>query len=84
MHECIARFSNETARLRKIGRLSVVPISEHIVESSLDFVTRYHIYQADALQISSALETQCNAFFTGDQKLHSVTLSVGLNSSYLG
>jgi predicted nucleic acid-binding protein len=84
MHEGVSRFSNETARLRKIGRLSVVPISERIVEGSWDFVTKYHIYQADALQISSALETKCNEFFTGDQKLHSVTLSEGLNSSYLG
>lgn len=83
MNEAISRFSDETSRLRRIGRLMVIPISQKVIESSWAFVTKYHIYQADALQISSALEAKCKEFFTGDERLHSVSVSSGLNSIYL-
>jgi predicted nucleic acid-binding protein len=80
----MSRFSDETRRLRKIGMVRIIPLSERIIEDSWDFVIKYHIYAADALQITSALEVRCNEFYTGDERLHTVTLSSGLKSVYLG
>jgi predicted nucleic acid-binding protein len=84
LNEVMGRFSDETARLRKIGRIRIVTLSESIMESSWDVVIKHHIYVADAIQITSAIEAGCNEFYTGDEKLHKIALSSGLNSIYLG
>ena len=84
LNTVMSRFSDETRRLRKIGMVRIIPLSERIIEDSWDFVIKYHIYAADALQITSALEVRCNEFYTGDEKLHKLALSSGLNSFYLG
>ena len=84
LNTVMSRFSDETRRLRKIGMVRIIPLSDRIIEGSWDFVIKYHIYAADALQITSALEVGCNEFYTGDERLHTVTLSSGLKSVYLG
>ena len=84
LDEVMGRFSNETARLKKISRLRIITLSESILESSWDVVIKHHIYVADALQITSAIEVGCNEFYTGDENLHKLALSSGLNSIYLG
>ena len=84
LDEVMGRFSNETARLKKISRMRIITLSESILESSWDIVIKHHVYVADALQITSAIEVGCNEFYTGDEKLHKLALSSGLNSIYLG
>ena len=84
LDEVMDRFSNETARLKKIGRIRIITLSERLLESSWDVVIKHHTYVADALQITSAIEVGCNEFYTGDEKLHKLALSLGLNSIYLG
>ncbi|MCL4346146.1 MAG: type II toxin-antitoxin system VapC family toxin [Candidatus Thermoplasmatota archaeon] len=84
LDEVMGRFSNETARLKKISRMRIITLSESVLESSWDVVIKHHIYVADALQITSAIEAGCNEFYTGDEKLHKLALSSGLNSFYLG
>ncbi len=84
LNEVMGRFSNETARLKKIDRIRIITLSESILESSWDVVIKHHIYVANALQIISAIEVGCNEFYTGDEKLHKLALSSGLNSIYLG
>ena len=84
LDEVMTRFSNETAGLKKISRIRIITLSERIMEASWDVVTRNHIYVADALQITSAVEVGCKEFYTGDEKLHNLALSSGLNSIYLG
>ena len=84
LDEVMGRFSNETARLKKISRLRIITLSESILESSWDVVIKHHIYVADALQIASAIEVGSNDFYTGDENLHKIALSHDLNSIYLG
>ena len=84
LNEVMGRFSNETARLKKISRIRIISLSERILESSWDVVIKHHIYLADALQITSAIEVGCQEFYTGDKKLHVLALSLDLNSIYLG
>ena len=84
LDEAMGRFSNETARLKKISRIRIITMSEKLLESSWDIVIKHHIYVADALQIVSAIEVGCNEFYTGDERLHKLALSSGLNSTYLG
>ena len=84
LDEVMDRFSNETARLKRLSRIRIITLSESILESSWDVVIKHHIYVADALQITSAIEVGCNEFYTGDERLHKLALSSGLNSIYLG
>ncbi len=84
LDEIMGIFSNETSRLRKIGRIRIIILSESLMESSWDVVIKHHMYAADALQITSAIKVGCNEFYTGDEKLHKVALSSGLNSIYFG
>ncbi len=50
-----------------------------LLETSL--LEKYHIYQADALQIVSAKIIGATQFFTGDKKLHEIANKEGLNST---
>ncbi len=84
LDEVMDRFSNETARLKKISRIRIITLSESILKSSWDVVIKHHIYVTDALQITSAIEVGCNEFYTGDENLHKLALASGLNSIYLG
>ncbi len=83
LDEVMSRFSSETARLKKISRIKIIVLSESVMESSWDVIIKHHVYAADALQITSAIEVGCNKFYTGDKNLHKVALSSGLNSIYL-
>lgn len=84
LREVLDRFADETVRLRKIGRLRVIPMTERIIEKSWDLITDQHIYAADAVQIVSAVDSNCEEFFTGDRRLHSVGLFSGLDSQFVG
>ncbi|MGP6207714.1 type II toxin-antitoxin system VapC family toxin [Cuniculiplasma sp. SKW3] len=84
LDEVMDRFSNETMRLKKISRMRMITLSESLLESSWDVVIKRRICVTDALQITSTIEAECNEFYTGDEKLHKLALSSGLNSFYLG
>ncbi|BCS92545.1 hypothetical protein [Metallosphaera javensis (ex Sakai et al. 2022)] len=45
---------------------------------------KYHIYEADALQISSARYSSSSQFLTGDMRLKEVASREGLKPVYLG
>jgi len=47
-------------------------------------IEKHHIYEADAIQITSAKYVKSVEFLTGDRRLHEVALKEGLKSRYLG
>jgi len=78
------RFLAETIRLVRLGMLLIIGMQRSILRDSWRLVERYHIYQADALQVASAKNVKAEQFFVADRKLHEVALKEGLNSAYLG
>jgi len=54
----------ETARLARLGVLSVAPLRAGLVRRAWDLLLRYHLYQADALQIASAVDTRSDLVLT--------------------
>lgn len=78
------RFLLETRRLVKLGPLVIVPLKTRILRNSWDLVEKYHIYEADAVQIASAKHVNASKFLTGDKQLHEIAVNEGLNSVYLG
>lgn len=75
-----ARFLSEVLRMKRLGILKVIPVYGSILAESWQLVEKYHIYQADALQILSAKRVNASEFYTADKSLNDVALSEGLNS----
>ena len=78
------RFMAETRRMVRLGALLVVPLSGRVVAESWRLIEKYHIYQADAVQLVSAKKVACKEFVTGDKELHQAALSEGLRSVCIG
>jgi predicted nucleic acid-binding protein len=70
--------------MMKLKLLVIVPLKAKILFESWRIIEKYPIYQADALQIITAKHISCSEFITGDEELHEIALSEGLNSKYLG
>lgn len=79
-----ARFLLEVRRMLKLGILTIVPVKLRVLKKCWALVEKYHIYQADAIQVVSATLVNASSFVTGDRRLHEVALAEGLNSTYLG
>ncbi|MEM1611334.1 MAG: type II toxin-antitoxin system VapC family toxin [Sulfolobales archaeon] len=78
------QFIEETIRFLKLGVLRLIPIRSKLLAQTWKLIERYHIYEADALQIVSAKLINAQEFYTGDQKLYEVAIKEGLNSRLLG
>jgi predicted nucleic acid-binding protein len=77
------RFLLETKRLVRLELLSIAPLRGRVLVESWRIIEKYHVYQADALQIATAKHVTCANFLTGDARLHDVALREGLKSTYL-
>lgn len=49
--------------------LKVIPVKASIIAKTWSLVEKYHVYQADALQIVSAREAGTSQLYTADQVL---------------
>ena len=78
------RLLAETRRLAKLGILFLVPVRMKLLVESWRLPEKYHVYEADALQIASAKYARADRFLTGDERVHEIAQSEGLNSTYLG
>ncbi|MFZ8823896.1 MAG: hypothetical protein ACO2O0_07090 [Desulfurococcales archaeon] len=61
------RFLLETRRMTRIGLILIVPIKISILRDSWRLIVKHHIYEARALQISSAKYIGASQFLTGDK-----------------
>ncbi|AMQ18117.1 type II toxin-antitoxin system VapC family toxin [Thermococcus peptonophilus] len=77
-------FLAEVKRFTRLGVLEIVPVHSLLLADAWKLVEKYHIYQADALQIVSAKRVNASEFYTADKRLHSAALNEGLNSKLLG
>ncbi|MEM3360120.1 MAG: hypothetical protein QXV85_02765 [Candidatus Bathyarchaeia archaeon] len=57
----------ETLRLIKLGLIKTIPVKTKLLLDSWILIEKYHIYQADALQIISSKLVNANKFITGEK-----------------
>jgi len=79
MGNVVAHFLSESAKLTKLGGLSILPMTADALIDSWLLVLRRHIYVADALQVELA-RRGCDALLSGDEKLAEVAISEGINA----
>lgn len=50
-------------------KVRFIPVGSRILTRSRDLVLKYHIYQADALQLESAKQARARFFISADRRL---------------
>ncbi|MHB8568375.1 MAG: type II toxin-antitoxin system VapC family toxin [Nitrososphaerales archaeon] len=69
MTEALYLFSGETKKFVTMRKINILPAGSKVLASSWDLILKYHIYQADALQLVTARRAGCDLFVSADKKL---------------
>jgi len=78
------QFMGETVRLLKLRLLKIVPVKTRLLIQAWPIVEKYHVCEADVLQIVSARHVSAGELYTGDKQVHEAALREGIDSTYLG
>jgi predicted nucleic acid-binding protein len=73
-------FLGEILKMLKLRVLKAIPVKTSLITKTWRLVEKYHIYQADALQVVSAREVNAGEFYTADQTLCRVASEEQLNT----
>lgn len=77
------QFVGETIRLLKLKLLKIIPSRTRLLIQTWPIIEKYHVYEADALQIISAKYIGAKKLYTGDKQVHEIAVKEGINSIYL-
>jgi predicted nucleic acid-binding protein len=84
VRELMRNMLRELRILSRLHMLRIVGITPRLIRDSIQLVFKYHIYVADALQITSAKTINSSKFLTGDKKLAKIAEQEGLQATYIG
>jgi predicted nucleic acid-binding protein len=74
------QFLIETRRLVRLGVLRLIPVRLKLLVECWKLLEKHHVYQADALQVTSAKAINAAKFFTGDKRMYEIANSEGLQT----
>jgi len=72
-------FLSESAKMIRLGVLQMLPMTTKSLIESWLLVMKYHIYESDALQISTLREADCSLLLSADSRLIQVAEKEGIN-----
>jgi len=73
-------LSNELIKLKRLRVLEVAPIHTSILTEAWSVILSQHIYEADAIQITSCRYTQSDALLSSDENLVEASRRLGLEA----
>lgn len=73
-------LSSELSKLIRLRVLEITPILASILIEAWGFIIDNHIYEADALQITTCTYTKSDALLSGDQNLVETARKLGLKA----
>ncbi|MCW4036962.1 MAG: type II toxin-antitoxin system VapC family toxin [Candidatus Bathyarchaeota archaeon] len=73
-------LTSETMKMIRLGSIHVLPITSRSLVESWALVLRHHLYEADALQISSAKEAGCDLLLGADDRLIQAAREEGIGA----
>ena len=76
----LTSFSDEMVKLTRLKTLEIVPLLAPIITDAWSVLMSYHIYQADALQITTCKESRSDLLISGDEKLIDAGKKTGLQA----
>ncbi|TLZ60618.1 MAG: type II toxin-antitoxin system VapC family toxin [Methanobacteriota archaeon] len=68
----------ESARLARLGVLTISPLGAKLVRNAWSLLLRHHIYQADAVQIATGLARKVDILLTADHQVARAAAAEGL------
>lgn len=77
------RFLTEARALRASGNMEFIEISNKLIEDSIAYLAKHHIYISDALQLASFVQSDCEELITADKGLRNVAEKEGLKASLI-
>lgn len=78
--ETLNILCDELVKLMRLRVLEVIPIFTSLLVKAWMVLLNHHIYQADALQITTCTHTQSDALISGDEKLVKTSRKQGLKA----
>jgi len=79
-NHAVTNFTSEIIKLMRLSSLTVMPIASKMVVESWPLIHKYHIYEADALQIITSKYSESEVIITADESLATAAKSEGLKS----
>ena len=67
--QTLKTFADELVKLLRLKTIEVIPLHTPILTDTWDIVMTHHIYEADALQISTCKHAKNNALISADETL---------------
>jgi predicted nucleic acid-binding protein len=71
-------LANEFLKLVRLRVLEIIPIHTSTLIETWALILNHHIYEADALQITTCMQSQSNALMSGDKRLVQISRKTGL------
>jgi len=76
-------FAEETVKLLRLKSLEVIPLITPIITDAWTLLMDHHIYEADALQITTCIHNKNDAIISGDKKLVETSRKIGIQSFHI-
>jgi predicted nucleic acid-binding protein len=76
-------FADELIKLMRLKTLEIIPVQTPILTSTWNLLMNYHIYEADALQITTCGYNNNDALLTSDEKLAQTSRKAGLKTIHI-
>jgi predicted nucleic acid-binding protein len=79
----LKNLAGELLKLLRLGVLEIVIIHTSILAEAWGIILNHHVYEADALQITSCAQTQSNALVSSDKRLVKVSRKIGVEAFHI-
>jgi predicted nucleic acid-binding protein len=76
-------FADEIVKLIRLKTLEVIPLLTPILTDTWELLMNHHIYEADALQITTCIHNKNDALISGDAKLVETSRKTGLKTFHI-
>jgi len=76
----LADFISESIKMVRLRSLQILPITAKCLIDSWLIVLKTHIYEAEALQISTSKQARCNLLLSADNRLIQAAIKEGLTA----
>jgi len=76
-------FADEFVKLLRLRTLDVIPLLAPILTDTWELLLSHHIYEADALQITTCIHNKNDALISGDKKLVETSRKMGLRTFHI-
>ena len=82
-NRALNNFAEELVKLIRLKTLEVIPVSSAILTDTWNLLMNYHVYEADALQITTCMRTKNDALISSDEKLVETSRKAGLQAFHV-